>query len=107
MSTKDWREGIQASACARFSTVLGPGSDGAHEEHIHLDLAERRNNYKICEWDVRAAGRASGGCRRRRLDAEDDSTAYRAATSTAAAATPPPYVSQAGRRISLGRALAA
>jgi hypothetical protein len=33
--------------------VLGPGSDGNHEEHIHLDLAERRNNYKICEWDVR------------------------------------------------------
>jgi Extensin-like protein C-terminus len=33
--------------------VLGPGSDGNHEEHIHLDLAERRNNYKLCEWDVR------------------------------------------------------
>jgi hypothetical protein len=50
---KDWRDKIRASACARFATVLGPGSDGAHEEHIHLDLAERRNNYKICEWDVR------------------------------------------------------
>jgi hypothetical protein len=50
---KDWREGIRASACARFSTVLGPGSDGFHEEHIHLDLAERHNNYKICEWNVR------------------------------------------------------
>jgi hypothetical protein len=50
---KDWREAIKASACARFSTILGPGSDGAHEEHIHLDLAERRNNYKVCEWDVR------------------------------------------------------
>ena len=50
---KDWREGIRTSACARFSTVLGPGSDGYHEEHIHLDLAERHNNYKICEWDVR------------------------------------------------------
>jgi hypothetical protein len=50
---KEWREGIRAGVCARFSTVLGPGSDGAHEEHIHLDLAERRNNYKLCEWDVR------------------------------------------------------
>ena len=38
--------------CARFSTVLGPGSDGYHEDHIHLDLMERRNNYKICQWDV-------------------------------------------------------
>ena len=50
---KAWREAMKASACARFSTVLGPGSDGNHEEHIHLDLAERRNNYKVCEWDVR------------------------------------------------------
>jgi hypothetical protein len=50
---KDWREAIRSSACARFSTVLGPGSDGYHEEHIHLDLEPRRNDYKICEWDVR------------------------------------------------------
>jgi hypothetical protein len=50
---KNWREAIKASVCARFSTVLGPGSDGYHEEHIHLDLEERRNNYKICQWDVR------------------------------------------------------
>jgi hypothetical protein len=50
---KDWREAIKASVCARFSTVLGPGSDGYHEEHIHLDLEARRNNYKICQWDVR------------------------------------------------------
>ncbi len=51
---KAWREAVKASVCARFSTILGPGSDGAHEEHIHLDLAERRNNYKVCEWDVRS-----------------------------------------------------
>jgi hypothetical protein len=50
---KELREKIRASACARFSTVLGPGSDGYHEEHVHLDLAERRNGYKLCEWDIR------------------------------------------------------
>ena len=50
---KAWRETIKASVCNRFSTVLGPGSDGNHEEHIHLDLAERRNNFKLCEWDIR------------------------------------------------------
>jgi len=50
---KDWREKIRTSACARFSTVLGPGSDGYHEEHIHLDLAERHNGYKVCQWQVR------------------------------------------------------
>jgi hypothetical protein len=50
---KEWRESLRASACARFHTVLGPGSDGNHETHIHIDLAERRSGYKICQWDVR------------------------------------------------------
>lgn len=50
---KDLREGLRESACHRFTTVLGPGSDGQHEGHIHLDLAERRQGYRICEWDVR------------------------------------------------------
>jgi hypothetical protein len=53
---KDFREGLRQSVCARFMTVLGPGSDGYHEEHIHIDLAERRNGYRLCEWDVREPG---------------------------------------------------
>ena len=44
---KNWREGLRTSACARFTTVLGPGSDGYHEEHIHLDLAERHGRLQI------------------------------------------------------------
>jgi hypothetical protein len=50
---KDLRSSIRESACARFTTVLGPGSDGYHEAHIHLDLAERSNGYRICQWEVR------------------------------------------------------
>jgi hypothetical protein len=46
------RETVLHSVCARFSTVLGPGSDWYHEDHIHLDLMERRGNYRICQWDV-------------------------------------------------------
>jgi len=46
------RETMLHSVCARFMTVLGPGSDGYHEDHIHLDLMERHNNYKICQWNV-------------------------------------------------------
>lgn len=46
------RESVLQSVCARFSTVLGPGSDGYHEDHIHLDLAQRRGGYKMCQWDV-------------------------------------------------------
>jgi hypothetical protein len=49
---RDLRETVLHSACTRFSTVLGPGSDGYHEDHIHLDLMERRNDYRICQWDV-------------------------------------------------------
>ena len=49
---RELRESVLHSVCARFSTVLGPGSDGYHEDHIHLDLMERHNNYKICQWDV-------------------------------------------------------
>jgi hypothetical protein len=49
---RDLRENVLHSACARFSTVLGPGADWYHEDHIHLDLMERRNNYKICQWNV-------------------------------------------------------
>lgn len=50
---KELRASIRESACARFTTVLGPGSDGYHDSHIHLDLAARRNGHRICQWDVR------------------------------------------------------
>jgi hypothetical protein len=49
---REFRESVLQSVCARFSTVLGPGSDWYHEDHIHLDLMERRNHYKICQWNV-------------------------------------------------------
>jgi hypothetical protein len=49
---RELREKVLATVCARFATVLGPGSDWYHEDHIHLDLAERRNNFKLCQWGV-------------------------------------------------------
>jgi hypothetical protein len=51
--SKEFRETLRRSACARFNTVLGPGSDGYHENHVHVDLAERRGGYRMCQWDVR------------------------------------------------------
>lgn len=30
-------------ACGLFGTTLGPGSDGYHEDHMHLDTASNRN----------------------------------------------------------------
>ncbi|HVG51985.1 MAG TPA: extensin family protein [Xanthobacteraceae bacterium] len=52
---RQFREALRVSACNRFTTVLGPGSDGYHEDHVHIDLSERRNGYRICQWDVRDA----------------------------------------------------
>lgn len=53
--SKPVREQLKASACARFTTVLGPASDGFHENHVHVDLAERHSGYRICQWAVRDA----------------------------------------------------
>ena len=50
--SKSLREKLRESACARFTTVLGNGADAYHEAHVHIDLMERSNNYKICQWEV-------------------------------------------------------
>jgi len=49
---KDLREELRDSACGRFTTVLGPDSDGYHEQHIHLDVLGRHAGYRICQWAV-------------------------------------------------------
>ncbi len=51
--SKELRTSLRDAACARFTTVLGPGSDAHHDNHIHLDLVQRHNGYRICQWDVR------------------------------------------------------
>lgn len=56
---KPFRERLRASACERFTTVLGPGSDGYHENHVHVDLAERRNGYRLCQWNLDAPAASS------------------------------------------------
>jgi hypothetical protein len=49
---KEFRERIRQSACNTFTTVLGPGSDESHANNVHLDLIERKGDYRICQWDV-------------------------------------------------------
>lgn len=34
---------VHKAACGIFGTTLGPGSDGYHEDHIHLDTAHYNN----------------------------------------------------------------
>jgi hypothetical protein len=49
---RDTIAALRTSACARFATVLGPGSDRYHETDLHLDLEHRRNGFKLCQWDL-------------------------------------------------------
>lgn len=39
---------LTASACLFFTTVLSPGSDEAHEDHLHLDVMKRKDGYRYC-----------------------------------------------------------
>ncbi|MGU3493747.1 extensin family protein [Xanthobacteraceae bacterium A53D] len=52
-STKEIREEVKKSVCARFRTVLGPGADAAHANHLHLDMRQRRNDFSLCQWEVK------------------------------------------------------
>jgi hypothetical protein len=49
-----FRQRLRDAACHRFNTVLGPGSDAYHADHIHVDLAERARGHRMCQWDVQA-----------------------------------------------------
>jgi hypothetical protein len=39
---------VQGSACQHFSTVLAPGSNAFHYDHIHVDLMRRASARQIC-----------------------------------------------------------
>ena len=43
-----FQRAITSAACLYFSTVLDPGSDKAHETHLHLDTLKRRSGYRYC-----------------------------------------------------------
>ena len=51
-----FQEALKASACADFTTILGPGSDGYHEEHLHVDRAVRRSTVAMCQWKIGSGG---------------------------------------------------
>jgi hypothetical protein len=42
---------IRVAACGWFTTVLGPGSDAAHAEHMHVDILQHGSSdrYRICQ----------------------------------------------------------
>ena len=40
---------VQGSACDQFTTVLAPGSNRFHYDHIHVDLMRRSSGRRICQ----------------------------------------------------------
>ena len=55
---------VQSAACDQFSTVLAPGANVYHYNHIHVDLMRRTSGRRICEPSAMpgevAAARAGG-----------------------------------------------
>lgn len=44
-------DAIRVAACGWFTTVLGPGSDSAHADHLHVDILQHGSSdrYRICQ----------------------------------------------------------
>lgn len=46
--TRKFLARVRADACGPFKTVLGPGSDRHHDDHLHLDLQRHRSGGSYC-----------------------------------------------------------
>ncbi len=42
---------LRQAACGWFTTILGPGSDEAHHDHLHVDIEQHGSSdrYRICQ----------------------------------------------------------
>ena len=44
-----FQRAARATSCLHFTTVLGPGTDEAHADHLHMDVAARNGGYRLCQ----------------------------------------------------------
>ncbi|CAG0977275.1 hypothetical protein RHIZO_01540 [Rhizobiaceae bacterium] len=44
-----FQEAARKTACLAFATVLGPGADVAHADHLHLDVKARSGGFRLCQ----------------------------------------------------------
>src|SRR5918998_4737319 len=44
-------DALRKAACGWFTTILGPGSDAAHADHLHVDMQQHGSSdrYRICQ----------------------------------------------------------
>ena len=66
---------VQAAACDQFTTVLAPGANVYHYNHIHVDLMRRESGRRICEPAV--PGDVAAARARSRFAAQHDQERYR------------------------------
>lgn len=46
---ESFQRAVRHAACMEFTTVLGPGTDAAHADHLHLDIKARRGGFRLCQ----------------------------------------------------------
>jgi len=44
-----FQRAVRGGACLHFTTVLGPGTNASHADHLHLDVITRNRGYRLCE----------------------------------------------------------
>ncbi|MDF1609745.1 extensin family protein [Hoeflea sp. YIM 152468] len=44
-----FQRAVRGGACLHFTTVLGPGTNAAHANHLHLDIIKRKRGYRLCQ----------------------------------------------------------
>ena len=46
---ESFQQAVRSSACLDFTTVIGPGTNAAHADHLHLDIQVRKSGYRLCQ----------------------------------------------------------
>ncbi|AUH66439.1 extensin [Paracoccus zhejiangensis] len=46
---ESFQRAVRGAACLEFTTVLGPGSNASHNDHLHLDIAARNGGWRLCQ----------------------------------------------------------
>ena len=44
-----FQRAVRGTACLHFTTVLGPGANAAHDNHLHLDIKARSSGWRLCQ----------------------------------------------------------
>jgi len=72
---------VQAAACGQFNTVLAPGSNAYHYDHIHVDLMRRSDGRRACNPQGVSGEEAAARARARYVGKGEVTGSARVATS--------------------------